>query len=177
MFALFGVAERRFIRALGQPYCERRDGYAAPIQNAKTIDEALTGARATLISNDLGWEGPLVEAPWVVRNGAFFYLFYSANAYYNGKYAVGVARASSPLGPYQKAGAPILTSNGSWVGPGHCSVVDGPSGDTMMVYHAWQAGHVGGPGDGRLVLVDGIVWRNGWPEVPAAPSAGSRPLP
>jgi beta-xylosidase len=108
-----------------------------------------------------------------------YYLFYSGNAYYNGSYAVGVARAASPLGPYLKLGSnPILKTGGYWVGPGHCSVLDGPSGDTYMVYHAWLLGHVNGPGDGRMDLVDQIQWRgDGWPQMLDAPSAGSRPLP
>jgi GH43 family beta-xylosidase len=138
---------------------------------------ALMGTRTQLITNDQPWEGPLVEGPWVVKNGGMYYLFYSGNAYYNGTYAVGVARSSNPLGPYQKAGPPILTSTGPWVGPGHCSVVDGPGGDTVMVYHAWQAGHVNGPGDVRMMLVDGVTWNGGWPSVPEAPSSGSRPMP
>lgn len=139
--------------------------------------KALVGGRVTLMTNDLAWEGGVVEAPWVVRKDGMYYLFYSGNAYYNGTYAVGVARASSPLGPYTKAGAPILKTTSAWVGPGHCSVIDTPAGNSYMVYHAWQAGHVNGPGDGRLLLVDAIVWSGGWPAVPEAPSLGSRPMP
>ena len=138
---------------------------------------ALVGGRVTLMKNDLGWEGGVVEAPWVVAKDGFYYLFYSGNAYYNGTYAVGVARASSPLGPYQKAGAPILKTSAAWVGPGHCSVIDTPAGNSYMVYHAWQAGHVNGPGDGRLMLVDAVTWSGGWPAVPEAPSVNSRPMP
>jgi len=138
---------------------------------------SLVGQRTLLITNDLGWEGGVVEGPWVVVRGGEYYLFYSGNAYYNGTYAVGVARSSAPLGPYQKAGPPILKTNGTWVGPGHCSVVDTPAGDTYMVYHAWEAGHVNGPGDARLMLTDAVVWSGGWPSVPEAPSISSRPMP
>jgi GH43 family beta-xylosidase len=138
---------------------------------------ALTGAPVTLITNDLAWEGAVVEAPWVVSQGGSYYLFYSGNAYSNGTYAVGVARASAPLGPYQKLGAPILVTDAAWVGPGHCSVVDAPSGDTVIVFHAWAPGHVNGPGDVRELLVDEVVWSAGWPSVPEAPSTGSRPMP
>lgn len=154
-------------------------GKATPIygQALSADGTSLVGSRVTLITNDQGWEGGVVEGPWVVARGGSYYLFYSGNAYYNGSYAVSVARASSPLGPYQKAGAPILTTNGAWVGPGHCSVVDTPAGDTYMVYHAWQPGHVNGPGDQRLLLVDAVVWSGGWPGVPEAPSIGARPMP
>jgi beta-xylosidase len=130
-----------------------------------------------LITNDQTWEGPLVEGPWLFAHAGMFYLFYSGNTYGNSRYAVGVARASSPLGPYTKAAAPIVTTGGAWVGPGHCSVVDTPAGETYMIYHAWPIGHVNGPGDVRLPLVDRVVWRDGWPVVPGAPSSGTRPLP
>ncbi|MCP3166275.1 glycoside hydrolase family 43 protein [Myxococcus qinghaiensis] len=133
---------------------------------------SLVGTRRTLITNNLGWEGGVVEAPWVVARGGYYYLFYSGNAYYNSTYAVGVARATSPLGPYTKAGAPILATGGGWVGPGHNSVVNGPGGETVMVYHAWNSAHTA-----RVMLVDAISWPNGWPAVPEAPSAGSRPRP
>lgn len=157
----------------------KRRGKPTPIygQALSADGTSLVGNRATLITNDQGWEGPLVEGPFVVKKAGYYQLFYSANAYYNGTYAVGVARSQSPLGPYQKAGPPILKTNAAWVGPGHCSVVDTPDGDTYMVYHAWQAGHVAGPGDGRLTLVDAVFWENGWPVVPAAPSSRSRPMP
>lgn len=133
---------------------------------------SLTGTRRTLMSNTLGWEGGVVEAPWVVARGGYYYLFYSGNSYANSTYAVGVARATSPLGPYTKLGNPILKTGGGWVGPGHNSVVTGPGGGTVMVYHAWNSAHTA-----RVMLVDAITWPNGWPAVPEAPSSGSRPMP
>ena len=113
----------------------------------------------------------------MVVHGGAYWLFYSGNAYYDGRYAVGVARADSLLGPYTKAPGPIVVTDGAWVGPGHCSVVDVPGAGDWLVYHAWQAGHVNGPGDGRLVLLDAIDWSGAWPSVPGAPSTRSRPLP
>jgi arabinan endo-1,5-alpha-L-arabinosidase len=179
--AAMGMIDATEFEAAGTPYLVwKEDGNAVakptPIYGqALTADgTALTGARKTLITNDLAWEGGVVEGPWVVAHGGSYYLFYSGNAYYNGTYAVGVARASSPLGPYQKAGAPILTSNAAWIGPGHCAVVDSPAGGTAMLYHAWAAGHVNGPGDVRAMLLDAVVWTD-WPAVPAAPSISSRP--
>lgn len=138
---------------------------------------SLTGATSTFITNDRAWEDNLVEAPFVVEEQGMYYLFYSGNAYYDGRYAVGVARASSPLGPYTKQPNPIVVTESPWVGPGHCSVVDGPGGDTYMVYHSWREGMVNGPGHGRMVLVDQIVWRDGWPVVPGGPSTEARPMP
>ncbi|HXU70689.1 MAG TPA: glycoside hydrolase family 43 protein [Polyangia bacterium] len=138
---------------------------------------SLTGAPSTLITNDQSWEGAVVEGPFMIEHGGMSYLFYSGNSYANATYAVGVARAPSPLGPFTKAAGPIVVTGGAWVGPGHCSVVDTPAGDTYMVYHAWQSGHVNGPGDARLPLTDAVEWVGGWPTVPGAPSTATRPLP
>jgi beta-xylosidase len=137
----------------------------------------LTGSASTLITNDQAWEGAVTEGPWLYAHDGSYYLFYSGNSYANATYAVGVARAASPLGPYTKASAPILVSNAAWIGPGHCSVTDGPGGDTYMVYHAWIAGHVNGAGDARVLMDDRIVWNNGWPALPGAPSTTSMPMP
>jgi arabinan endo-1,5-alpha-L-arabinosidase len=173
-----------FVDETGTPYLVwKADGNAAgqptPIygQGLTADGRSLTGSRVTLITNDLGWEGGVVEGPWVVRHGGRYYMFYSGNAFYNGTYAVGVARADAPLGPYTKKGDPIVRTNAQWVGPGHCSVIDGPHGEAQLVYHAWQAGHVNGPGDQRMMLVDPVHWDESWPTVPAAPSSRSRPLP
>ncbi len=168
----------------GTPYALwKEDGNAVglptPIHGQPLAPDGLSlvGSPSTLITNDEAWEGAVTEAPFMVQNGGTYYLFYSGGAYYNASYAVGVARATSPLGPFTKLGGPILTTAGAWVGPGHCSVVDTTGGDTYIVYHAWQASCVNGPGCGRLVLTDAVAWQNGWAAVPLAPSESSRPLP
>lgn len=133
---------------------------------------SLTGTRSTLITNDQSWEGAVTEGPFMIEHAGSYYLFYSGNSYANATYAVGVAKASSPTGPFTKAAGPIVTSTSAWVGPGHNSVVVGPGGDLYLVYHAWDAAHTT-----RYPLVDQITWVNGWPAVPGAPSTGSRPMP
>jgi GH43 family beta-xylosidase len=154
-------------------------GRPTPIHGQRLAADglSLTGARATLLTNDLPWEGALIEGPWVISHDGAVYLFYSANAYYDGRYAVGVARASSPLGPFVKRGAPILVTNAAFAGPGHGSVVDGPSGESVFVYHAWRAGFAGVAGNGRAVLVDRVAWSGGWPSLPGAPSSAPQALP
>jgi GH43 family beta-xylosidase len=173
-----------FADAAGAPYLVwKEDGNAVgkptPIygQPLAANGLALTGSRTTLITNDRPWEGAVVEGPWVIAHGGTWYLFYSGNSYADGRYALGVARAASPLGPYEKLPDPIVVTNGTWVGPGHGSVVEAPSGETVLLYHAWAAGHVNGPGDSRLVLLDPVTWSNGWPRLPGAPSAVYRPHP
>ncbi|MEZ4252240.1 MAG: family 43 glycosylhydrolase, partial [Polyangiales bacterium] len=136
----------------------------------------LRGSPQTILTNDRGWEGALVEGQWMVERDGFFYLFYSANGYASASYAVGVARATSPTGPFTKAGDPILVTNGAWGGPGHGSIVTGPRGETVHVYHAWQRDRIG-MSPGRQVLVDRVTWRDGWPAMLGAPSRRSQPMP
>ncbi len=154
-------------------------GKPTPIHAQKLAPDGLSvvGAAATLITNDQSWEGAVVEGPWMIYRAGTYYLFYSGNAYNSTAYAIGVARASSPLGPFTKLPQPIVTSDSAWAGPGHCSVVATPDGETEVIYHAWVGGQVGG-GPGRLALVDRIVWTaDGWPSVPGAPSSRSQPMP
>lgn len=112
----------------------------------------------------------------MIERGGSFCLFYSGNGYASTAYAVGVARATSPTGPFTKAGAPILVTKGAWAGPGHGSVVVGPDGEWVHVYHAWVAGRVG-QAPGRQVLVDRVGWENGWPHMRGGPSSRSQPMP
>ncbi len=123
------------------------------------------GNKNALTSNTLAWEGNLIEAPWIIKQGDWYYLFYSGHGYCDGKYSVGVARSKDPIGTYEKKGDPILVSQQPWVGPGHCSVVQNvqDSNKWVMIYHAWRDGQVCGP-NSRFLMVDSISWSDdGWP--------------
>jgi arabinan endo-1,5-alpha-L-arabinosidase len=154
-------------------------GLPTPIHAQPLTSDGLTlrGSPSTLITNDQPWEGAVTEAPFMVERSGVYYLFYSGNAYYDATYAVGVAQATSPLGPFTKASGPILTTDSAWVGPGHCSVVHTPAGDTYMVFAAWRTGCVNETGCGRLDSTDAVTWGASWPSVPLAPSWTTRPLP
>ena len=164
--------------------------------------DALVGKTITLLANDLAWEGPTIEAPWLVANAGFYYLFYrsdnkrgrllaiglscsaiccSGARYNTAGYAVGVARATSVRGPYVKQADPVLrTGRTPWAGPGHCSVVVDPThgNASVIVYHAWPASSIGsGP---RMMLMDKLTWDapQGWPQVATgSPSASPQPVP
>lgn len=118
-----------------------------------------------MLNNDANtWEGGVVEAPWVVKHGTDYLLFYSGNVY-DDRYRTGVARAKSPTGPFTKKGMPILGNNASWVGPGHGSVVS-VHGRDYFFHHAWPA-LPNGKNDaskGRFGLIAPIAWgADGWP--------------
>lgn len=135
-----------------------------------------TGA-VQVIVNDLGWEGGVVEAPWVAFHDGMYYVFYSGNVY-DERYRTGVARAPSIMGPWEKKGDPILGNDARWVGPGHGSVVKAGDVD-VFVYHAWtNAGGVNDEDAGRQMLVDRIDWVDGWPTIhDGTPSDTWQPWP
>ncbi len=179
-----GVIDAHFFRASsGKQYLVWKvDGESVGLSPKIRIQElsadglALLGLPQTILSNGMAWEGSVVEGPWMVERNGAFYLFYSGNFFASASYSIGVAKAYSPLGPFMKPSGPILESKGPWAGPGHGSVVVGPSGDWVFVYHAWKAGQVG-QDPGRLVLVDRIQWDGTWPSMRSAPSWTSQPVP
>jgi len=120
-----------------------------------------------VLNNDAStWEGGVVEAPWIVKHGTEYFMFYSGNVY-DDRYRTGVARAKSPKGPFTKKGAPILGNNAKWVGPGHGTVLH-VNGKDLFFHHAWPALPNGGHDQtkGRMGLLAPITWEaNGWPSL------------
>ena len=101
------------------------------------------GEPVELIRNTADWEGSVVEGPFILRRGDWFYLFYSGNGCCGPdcNYALGVARSHSLLGPWQKNPAnPILAANETWKCPGHGSIVSDPQGRFWLLYHAYASG-------------------------------------
>jgi hypothetical protein len=89
-----------------------------------------------LVSGDYRWN----EGPAVLKHDGRYYLFYSANYYAGKEYAVGVAVADHPMGPYTKqTNNPILNyieTEGTVIvsGPGHNSFFT--AGDEIFAsYH------------------------------------------
>ena len=102
----------------------------------------LLGEPRELFRNDAKWEGAVIEGPFVVKRGDWFYIFYSGNACCgsNCDYALGVARSKALLGPWEKNPAnPILAENDQWKCPGHGSIVDDAQGRYWLMYHAYDA--------------------------------------
>jgi arabinan endo-1,5-alpha-L-arabinosidase len=137
----------------------------------------------------------LIEGAWIVRRGGWYYLFYSGENCCHGplqeiKYAVMVARSRYPTGPFETyaraTGAKdsaILRRGQRWIAPGHNSVVTDDAGRDWIAYHAidvkrpyLQTEIVGDRSVRRVMLIDRIEWRGGWPFV-GTPSSGPRPAP
>jgi arabinan endo-1,5-alpha-L-arabinosidase len=122
----------------------------------------------------------LIEGAWVTYREGFYYLFFSGDNCCGEKahYAVMVARSRSALGPFETLAAAtgepqsvILELNTRFIAPGHNSVIRDAAGDDWIVYHAIdtrQRNMAAIEGDRdvrRIMLLDRLVYRKGWPRV------------
>jgi beta-xylosidase len=128
----------------------------------------LYGEKKELLRNDVAWEGGVVEGPFVVRRGGWFYLFYSGNACCGRScnYALGVARSRKLLGPWEKNPSnPILAANETWQCPGHGSIVEDAGGRSFLLYHSYKRTEDFAQ-IGREALLDEVEWSaSGWPTI------------
>ena len=128
----------------------------------KTSDDGLTrvGEPTKLIKQDQHWEGPLVEAPALLRHDGKYYLFYSANGYGGCEYAMGYAVSDSLLGPYTKPRTVAWqASTGDVCGPGGQDIVTDSKGKMWMAYHSWGKG----PHSYRSMSIDPLIWNGDVP--------------
>jgi beta-xylosidase len=129
----------------------------------------LVGEMHELIRNNVDWEGGVVEGPFILRRNDWFYLFYSGNGCCGTgcNYALGVARARSLLGPWEKNPLnPILAGNETWKCPGHGSIVTDPDGRYWLLYHAYST--TGTIFTGREGMLDEVKFGpDGWPTINA----------
>ena len=128
----------------------------------------------------------LVEAGWLHKRGDWYYLFSSGDDCCGGPngpphYAVLAARSKSATGPFEDYGAvtgradnTILVGDSRWLGPGHNAVVTDDAGTDWMVYHSFDKTKAGG----RFMLIDPIVYVDGWPTIAGrVPSQGKQDGP
>jgi arabinan endo-1,5-alpha-L-arabinosidase len=132
----------------------------------------------------------LVEAAWVIHHDDFYYLFYSGDNCCgpHAEYGVMVARSRSAMGPFETLeearGVPhslMLFRNERWLAPGHNAIIEDKAGQSWIVYHAID---VNRPrqrqqdeiNSRRILLIDRIDWRDGWPHV-GTPTSEPQPAP
>ncbi|MBN7816313.1 glycoside hydrolase family 43 protein [Algoriphagus pacificus] len=111
------------------------------------------------------WEKGGIEGQSIFEKDGYIYMLYSGNACCGAAcdYMVGVARAKSFLGPWEKfEGNPILSSNENWKCPGHGTALK-TGEDWFYLYHAYPA--AGFPYLGRSTLLSQMFWEEGnsWP--------------
>jgi arabinan endo-1,5-alpha-L-arabinosidase len=136
----------------------------------------------------------LVEGAWVTARDGYYYLFYSGDNCCGDKahYAVMVARSRSATGPFEtlaqatrKSNSAILERNERWIAPGHNSVIRDSNGQDWIFYHAIDSKNrllkndISGDRDvRRIMLMDRLVYRNGWPMIEkSSPSTTLQPAP
>jgi arabinan endo-1,5-alpha-L-arabinosidase len=121
----------------------------------------------------------LVEGSWVIRRGGWYFLFYSGDNCCGPKanYAVMVARSRSATGPFetfeQATGSKqsiALEKRAHWIAPGHNSIISDAAGHDWIVYHAVDVRRprekpTDEENTRRVMLIDRIVWKNGWPSI------------
>lgn len=103
----------------------------------------------------------LIEGAWVIYRVGTYYLFYSGDRCCGSKasYALMVARSNDAFGPFESFAGAILEKNAHWLAPGHNSVIADDAGTDWILYHAMRSAPQ------RLMLLDRIEYRDGWPRV------------
>lgn len=133
----------------------------------------LIGEKSELIRNDMPWEGQVVEGPFILRRGGYFYMFYAGAGCCGLKcdYGVGVARSRKLLGPWEKYPQnPIVTSNEKWKCPGHGSIVTDARGRQYFLFHSYRNESYM---YGRQAVLEEIQWeQDGWPSVNSGQGVG-----
>lgn len=122
----------------------------------------LTGPATRLLTSGRPSENGVVESPVLHKRDGLYYLFYSLGSFTGTGYAVGVAVAAAPTGPYIKAPRPLLTTGRSGLrGPGGQTLIRWRGRD-WLICHSFDPVH-----HYRATWVAELRWR-------AAPRLGWR---
>ena len=99
-----------------------------------------------LCPDPAGWEGLIVEGPWIVEHEGAIHLTFSGNQADTSSYGLGGARSEGPLGPFERyPDNPLLRTDAEAgiFGPGHHSLVEGAHGDLLLFYHTQRTAKQG----------------------------------
>lgn len=131
-----------------------------------------SGRPAGQLIHIAGRHGGAIEAPFIVRNGGWYYLFVSFDQCCKGNdstYKMMVGRSRAIQGPYlafdggkmtDGAGTLVLAGYRQVRGPGHNGFISTPKGD-FVVHHFYDRNSGGVP----TLQVRRVVWIDGWPVV------------
>jgi arabinan endo-1,5-alpha-L-arabinosidase len=164
--------------------------FTAPL--ASSLTRLAAGAQPTLLLRRAVHQpyGSKIESPFVIARNGWYYLFYSGDhcCTKTPHYATMVARSRRATGTYQRLSATrpgpssvILHSSHRFLGPGSNSVIRDKAGHDWIVYHAVDRTRPLNPSGRsvrRVMLIDRIVYRNGWPTIAtSSPSARAASAP
>lgn len=118
--------------------------------------------------------GTAYEGTCICKRGGYYYLFASIGTCCEGiksTYTTVVGRSKNLFGPYLNKSGQSMTNNGHeilisgnsrFVGTGHNSeVITDKQNKTWILYHAIDKSNP----RGRLLMLDEVQWKNGWPFV------------
>ena len=121
--------------------------------------------------------GTAYEGTYIHKRGNYYYLFASIGSCCEGlksTYTTVVGRSDNLFGPYtDKQGQPMMENhheilihgNEAFVGTGHNSeIVADDRGNDWILYHAVSRANP----TGRVLMLDRVRWKDGWPEVEGA---------
>ena len=169
--------------AIDPDYLEGKLAFGSFWDGIKMIDIGADGKRSgTAMYNLASRGGGAIEAPSIVHNGSFYYLFVSFDTCCAGTsstYRTMVGRSSSITGPYTAqngtammsgGGTQLLATNGNEIGPGGGDA-NGVSG--YFAYHFYD-----GAANGAAKLnIRPISYSNDWPVFGAPISNGGGSTP
>jgi arabinan endo-1,5-alpha-L-arabinosidase len=152
------------------------DIYQIPTIASRKKDISSKGNLPATDNNPVDAGGNAIEAPFVFRKNAYYYLFASIDYCckgVNSTYKMIVGRAKDVKGPYiDKDGMPLRTGGGTivlqgdknWYGVGHNAVYTF-EGKDYLIFHGYDAAD-----NGRSKLrIEEVKWDNdGWPVVSVA---------
>lgn len=114
--------------------------YGGSAGSKLAIWELNANMTSTTGSRQLSSPSYFTEAPFMHKRNGTYYLTYSHGSWFNSTYSVHYSTASSPTGPWYYGGK-ILSSNASYCGPGHSSILQRPGRDEWYIaYHRYENG-------------------------------------
>lgn len=115
--------------------------WAAPLSDDGL---SLAGSPVPIFQGDEPWEGPILEAPQMVRSpdGTDWLVFSAGDGFFSADYAMGIARCDGPLGGcHDISDGPIISSNLQGDGPGEETVFVASDHSTWILYSPWHSGN------------------------------------
>ena len=111
---------------------------------------------ATAKANKIKIAGKAFEAPHIHKHGDYYYLFASVGSCCN-------AMLSNGKSMVDDAFEVVIRGNDRFVGPGHNSqLLTDKDGRDWIRYHSYCRDNTSG---GRYLMLDEIVWEDGWPRL------------
>lgn len=150
-------------------------GLKGGLEAAKTNKVRVAG-----LDTSTSWNGATYEAPYIIYDNGYYYMFVSSGTCcegLNSTYHVRVARSKDPLGPYVGSdgrdmldtlrGDVVVQAGDDFVGVGHNAVVKDGKGDWYILYHGFDREKPGtyGNSNRRSLLINKLEWKNGFPYV------------